>query len=167
MKRAFVPGSVNVELFKENLDMDISSIIRRTVLKYANPLTAIYDKRICDKNKDFVDELKAKELDKDSVIIVCCQEGLRGKIAADVMFMIGYNNVGYLDKGFAGDFKKNFESEGDYELHRAAVGGVGGFLIKSQSIATIGITLLSLYGFLEFFPDQATEILRILYSTSS
>ena len=98
VERARVPGSVNVELFRESTSRDVASVVRRTALKNANPLTALYDKRICERNEDFIDDLKAVDgITRDSDIIVCCQEGLRSKMAADAMFLLGYNNVGYLD----------------------------------------------------------------------
>ena len=39
--------------------------------------------------------------------------------------------------------------------------------MRQEVIAAVGAVLLSMYGFLEFAPDQATAFLKVLYGVTS
>ena len=167
VERARVPGSTGVQLFMEKSDDDtLLDVAGRALIKNANPLTALYDKRVCVRNKNFEADLAASSVgaDKAANIIVCCQEGLRAKMCADVMKnSLGYMNVGYVRGGFAADLKGDFPSEGKFKLRSAHIGGIGGALIKQEVVAATGAIIVALYAFLEYYPEQASALLKRIY----
>ena len=68
-------------------------------------------------NPDFVNEiekaLKAKGLDKDSLIVTMCRSGSeRGKPSADYLISQGFSNVKYIDHGFQGSTVKEGKMKG-------------------------------------------------------
>lgn len=68
-------------------------------------------------NPDFVTgiekALKAKGLDKDSLIVTMCRSGsARGKPSADYLISQGFSNVKYIDHGFQGSTVKEGKMKG-------------------------------------------------------
>ncbi|MGM0766652.1 MAG: rhodanese-like domain-containing protein [Pseudomonadota bacterium] len=68
-------------------------------------------------NPDFAADvekaLKAKGLDKDSLIITMCRSGSsRGKPSAEYLLERGFTNVKYIDHGFQGSGAKDGEKKG-------------------------------------------------------
>ena len=68
-------------------------------------------------NPDFVSgiekALKAKGLDKDSLIVTMCRSGsARGKPSADYLISQGFSNVKYIDHGFQGTTVKEGRMKG-------------------------------------------------------
>lgn len=68
-------------------------------------------------NPDFISgieqALKAKGLDKDSLIVTMCRSGsARGKPSADYLISQGFSNVKYIDHGFQGSSVKEGRMKG-------------------------------------------------------
>ncbi|KAH8937302.1 hypothetical protein BDL97_16G021300 [Sphagnum fallax] len=152
-KRSHIASSVHVPLFIENTDSDIGTLLRKQMhMSFAG---TFYGVAFTKTNPDFVATFE-KQFQKDSKILIVCQEGLRSGKAAEELEGAGFQNVSYLVNGLQKVKPGIFEKEGPKELEDAGKAGL--VTIQGQFSIVLGTILVLAYLFLQFFPDQAEQL---------
>ena len=111
-------------------------------------------------NQNFVQEVEA-EFGRDGKIVLACQQGLRSGAAAEKLDQLGFTNVACIREGLDIVQPGALPKEGSVELREAGVGGISKY--RNQILITLSVVLLSLVGFLQFFPDQGQKVLNKFY----
>ncbi|CAM6106493.1 unnamed protein product [Calypogeia fissa] len=152
-ERAHIPTAVHIPYFIKNEDMDISTIINRQL--HNNFAGLFYGLAYTKQNPEFNSTI-TKKFPKDSKILLVCNEGLRSGFASGRLEELGYQNLAYISSGLQSVAPGLFPKSGEIELKD---GGKGGLVTVQGKISIVVGTLLVLaYLFLQFFPDQATEL---------
>jgi rhodanese-related sulfurtransferase len=152
-KRSHIASSLHVPLFIENTDSDIGTLLRKQMhMSFAG---TFYGVAFTKTNPDFVATFE-KQFQKDSKILIVCQEGLRSGKAAEELERAGFQNVSYLVNGLQKVKPGIFEKEGPKELEDAGKAGL--VTIQTQFSIVLGTILVLAYLFLQLFPDQAEQL---------
>lgn len=153
--RSHIRDSVHVPYFIENTDNDIGTVINRQL--HNNFAGLLYGLAYTKPNPEFVQQVTSKFQDKEqSKLLLVCQEGLRSGYAAERLEGAGFSNVAYISSGLNKVPPGVFPKDGDKELQDAGKAGL--VTIQGPVSRVVGIILILAYLFLQFFPDQATQL---------
>lgn len=156
--RAHIKGCVHVPLFVENTDMDLATIIKRQA--HNSFAGTFYGLKFTKPNEEFVPTIE-KKFEKDSKLLLVCQEGLRSGTAIEKLEDLGFQNLALLTAGLQTVPPGTFPTEGKKELKDA--GKVGFVMIQTQFSAVLGSLIFLAYLYLQFFPEESKQLLGNLY----
>jgi len=153
--RSHIPKSVHVPLFIANEGTDPGTLIKK--FAHNSFAGAFYGLAFTKENGDFLATIQ-KQFQKEDKILMVCQEGLRSGAASEKLEKAGYQNVAYLLNGLQTLKPGIFEKEGPKELEDAGKAGL--ITIQKPFSIVLGSILVLALLFLQFFPDQSTEIMK-------
>jgi len=153
--RSHITKSDHIPLFIANEDGDPGTLIKK--FAHNSFAGAFYGLAFTKENNDFLGTIQ-KKYKKDDKILMVCQEGLRSGAAAEKLEEAGFANVAYLVNGLQTVKPGIFEKEGPKEL--ADAGKAGLVTIQQPFSVVLGSILILALLFLQFFPDQSTEIMK-------
>jgi len=153
--RSHITKSVHVPLFIANEGTDPGTLIKK--FAHNSFAGAFYGLAFTKENEDFLATVQ-KQFQKEDKILMVCQEGLRSGAAAEKLEAAGYQNVAYLLNGLQTVKPGIFEKEGPKELEDAGKAGL--ITIQQPFSVVLGSLLVLALLFLQFFPDQSTEIMK-------
>jgi len=154
-EKARITAAKHVPFFVVNNDMDFDTIIKRQL--HFNFTGFIYGLAFTKPNEKFLQQV-GEAIPKDSKVLLVCQEGMRASVAARQLEENGYENLAALTGGLQRVPKGWLPSEGPRELQDA---GKGGFVsIQTQVSAVLAVIIFAAYAYLEYFPEQAANILN-------
>ncbi|KAK9698984.1 hypothetical protein RND81_08G145500 [Saponaria officinalis] len=126
--KAYVPGSLHVPLFIQDMDNSVITLLKKWVhfgyigLWTGQKFTAI--------NPEFVSQVQGVVPDKNVMLLVACGEGLRSVMAVSKLYEAGYRNLGWLAGGFNRARDGDFPVEGAEKLQYATIGGASYYFLK-------------------------------------
>lgn len=158
--RARFVGVKHIPLYVEDTGKDVGSLVNQ--LAHASSAGTQFGTKHTIKNELFEEQM-GKAFSKEDKLILACQSGLRSNGAALDLVKVGYKDLVCIEGGLN---KLEPELLGDLKVEGKElinVAGKGGTIkyVKEISFAVGGV-LFCVYCFLEFFPDQGQEFLKMM-----
>lgn len=121
VKKGRVPSSVTVPLFVVDDDLSVGGILKQMSAFGMGGwwLGGAHMKA----NPNFISSVLNK-VPKDKKVVVCCQKGLRSLAACEQLAKVGYSQIAWLNGGFEGSMKGDFDTTDGQDIRLAGTGGL-------------------------------------------